>query len=112
MKKYSVYQTMFLGVVDVPNSVNGDDAIIEYMNKNDAWPDKFMEPVDTELVEHRIKEHKMKQAKCIHEYMGCTIYNCDINSSGMRWSAIGKNGMLKADTLRGIKKLIKEDVQL
>lgn len=54
----------------------------------------------------------MKQAKCIHKYMGCIIHHCNINSSGMRWSAIGKNGMLKADTLRDIKKLIKEDVQL
>lgn len=45
----------------------------------------------------------------VREYMGVCIYPCEINASGMRWYALGKDGYLKADTLAGIKQLIKQD---
>lgn len=42
-------------------------------------------------------------------YMNITIFPAAYNASGIRWNAIGKNGILKADTLAGIKQLIKAD---
>lgn len=44
-------------------------------------------------------------------YKGYIIERCGINSSGMRWTALGANGYLKADTLTGIKELINEDIR-
>ena len=44
-------------------------------------------------------------------YRGYIIERAGINSSGMRWSALGTDGYLKADTLSGIKELIKEDIR-
>ena len=43
-------------------------------------------------------------------YKGYIIDRCAPNSSGMRWSARGIDGYLKADTLTGIKALIREDI--
>lgn len=44
-------------------------------------------------------------------YFGVTIWKAGVNSSGMRWSAINPNGgMFRADTLAGIKELIKEEM--
>lgn len=45
----------------------------------------------------------------VREYMGVFIYPCGINASGMRWYALGREGYLKANTLAGIKQLIKQD---
>ena len=44
-------------------------------------------------------------------YKGYIIERCGINSSGMRWTTLGANGYLKADTLAGIKELINEDIR-
>ena len=44
-------------------------------------------------------------------YKGYIIERCGINSSWMRWTTLGTNGYLKADTLSGIKELIKEDIR-
>lgn len=42
-------------------------------------------------------------------YMGVNIYRASLNSSGIRWNASTGSGLvLKADTLDGIRKLIKE----
>ena len=51
----------------------------------------------------------MKKSANYHVYMGVIIERCGINSSGMRWYALGNNGYLKADTLSGIKELIKNE---
>lgn len=45
-------------------------------------------------------------------YMGVNIYRAGLNSSGIRWNASTGSGLvLKADTLDGIKTLIKEQVK-
>jgi hypothetical protein len=45
----------------------------------------------------------------IKEYKGILILPADRNSSGIRWTARLANGdLLRADTLQGIKELIKE----
>lgn len=49
-----------------------------------------------------------KQMNTVRRYMGINIYRVGINSSGMRWTANAGNGRLLADTLVGIKQLIKE----
>lgn len=46
--------------------------------------------------------------KIMRSYMGINIYPAGPNSSGMRWWALGPTGQLRADTLEGIKNLIKE----
>ena len=44
----------------------------------------------------------------VRTYMGVFIERADINSSGIRWTAFVQGaGTLKADTLQGIKQLIK-----
>jgi len=40
-------------------------------------------------------------------YRGARIYECNINSSGMRYFAYLNGKAIRADTLRGIKNLIK-----
>lgn len=44
-------------------------------------------------------------------YRGVFIWRCSPNSSGMRWHTVGSvhGGNLKADTLDGIKALIRHD---
>lgn len=40
-------------------------------------------------------------------YMGVNIYRASLNSSGIRWTADAGSGSLRADTLGGIKELIR-----
>lgn len=44
-------------------------------------------------------------------YRGIIIDRCGRNASGMRWNALTPAGMLRADTLAGIKELIRTAVQ-
>lgn len=44
-------------------------------------------------------------------YRGVIIERCGHNASGMRWNALTPAGMLRADTLAGIKELIRMAVQ-
>jgi len=54
----------------------------------------------------------MMQSTEIREYMGTNIYSCELNSSGMRWYASSrKGGYLRADTLYGIKELIRREAR-
>lgn len=41
-------------------------------------------------------------------YKGINVYPADRNSSGIRWTALGPNGRLRADTMQGMKQLITE----
>ena len=41
-------------------------------------------------------------------YRGVNIYPAGPNTSGIRWYAHGSAGFLRADTLAGIKQLIRE----
>lgn len=43
-------------------------------------------------------------------YKGHFISRCAINSSGMKYLSMTKNGIMKSDTLKGIKKLISANV--
>jgi len=52
-----------------------------------------------------------KRKWTVKVYMGYHIFPCGWNSSGMRWSSIGMNGMLRSDTLKGVKALIKAEAQ-
>lgn len=47
MAKFRVYQTMFLGTIEVPEGIKNENNVIEYMNKNDNWPEEFLEPIET-----------------------------------------------------------------
>lgn len=43
-------------------------------------------------------------------YRGVFIYPCEPNSSGMRWWALVNGaGLLRADTLDGIRRLIRQN---
>lgn len=42
----------------------------------------------------------------IRFYKGHLIERAGISSSGIRWTTLGANGYLRADTLSGIKRLI------
>lgn len=44
-------------------------------------------------------------------YFGVNIYPADMNSSGIRWVATYEGEKLRADTLSGIKSLIKNRVK-
>ncbi len=39
-------------------------------------------------------------------YRGILIHKAGSNSSGIRWTAFTQNGIVRADTLKGIKMLI------
>ena len=43
----------------------------------------------------------------IRRYMGVNIYRVGVSASGIRWSANAGSGSLRADTLAGIKGLIR-----
>ena len=43
-----------------------------------------------------------------HIYMGCNITRASRNSAGLRWESFTPKGRVRADTLVGIKQLIKE----
>lgn len=45
--------------------------------------------------------------KPYYEYKGYFIFPCKANSSGMKYYTLTDNGIVKADTLKGIKELIK-----
>ena len=47
----------------------------------------------------------------LRECLGVTIYPCDTSVDGMRYCAHTKNGLVRADTLAGIKELIKYDLK-
>ena len=51
----------------------------------------------------------MKNKRKVHTYMGVNIYPAGVNSSGVRWHTIAPT--LRADTLAGIKQLIKERIK-
>ena len=54
----------------------------------------------------------MMRSTKIRKYMGTNIYPCELNSSGMRWYAIPRKcGCLRADTLCGIKELIRREAR-
>ena len=42
-------------------------------------------------------------------YRGYEIYKCDVNSGGMKYYTRTNNGILRADSLEGIKRLIRRD---
>jgi hypothetical protein len=44
----------------------------------------------------------------VYSYRGVFIYRASMNSSGIRWHTISPN--LRADTLAGIKRLIRENL--
>jgi len=46
----------------------------------------------------------------MRQYMGVTIERAGMNASGIRWTAsMGTGRVLKADTLAGIKELIRRE---
>ena len=45
----------------------------------------------------------------VRTYKGYDIFPCERNASGMKYYCLGINGILRADTLAGIKQLINED---
>lgn len=54
------------------------------------------------------REKKKKKGALVREYMGVSILSAGPNSSGIRWNAnMGIGITLKADTLQGIKELIR-----
>ena len=44
----------------------------------------------------------------IIKYMDINIERCNINSSGIKYNALTEWGMVKSDTIKGIKSMIKE----
>lgn len=44
----------------------------------------------------------------VHTYMGIIITRTSPNGSGIRWHAFGPKGQLRADTLAGMKRLIRD----
>jgi hypothetical protein len=59
----------------------------------------------------RVVERERQQASAVvplvHTYRGVNIHPCAPNSSGMRWWAIVGFANLRADTLAGVKELIR-----
>lgn len=46
-----------------------------------------------------------------YTYMGVLITRAGLNSSGIRWHAFGPNGQLRAETLEGMRQLIREQLE-
>ena len=44
-------------------------------------------------------------------YMGCLIERAPRNASGMRWVSLTPQGYMRADTLAGVKRLIRAAVR-
>ena len=44
-------------------------------------------------------------------YLGVTLWPADRNASGVRWEATLNHRRLRADTLAGIKALVKDEVE-
>jgi len=59
----------------------------------------------------RIKLKKKGQKYEDRNYLGVNIYPADENASGMRWVALTPSGTVRADTLAGIKRLIKANTE-
>jgi hypothetical protein len=66
-------------------------------------------PGDVELLEAAGIPEFSKKRDYKRQYMGVTIDRAGRNSSGIRWTALGTDGYLRADTLAGIKQLIKKN---
>jgi hypothetical protein len=62
--------------------------------------DVFTLPVDQQKVLYQVPPPP-------RVYMGVIIHRTEINASGMRWYALTDNEGMRADTLAGIKRLIK-----
>jgi hypothetical protein len=60
------------------------------------------------LVAERQRAHASAPEREVHTYRGINIHPCAPNSSGMRWWALVGNQNLRADTLEGVKSLIRE----
>lgn len=45
-------------------------------------------------------------------YMGCYIHRAVPNASGIRWHAFTPSGQVRADTLAGVKRLIRDAVKV
>jgi hypothetical protein len=50
-------------------------------------------------------------AKRHREYFGCTIWYADTPGSSLRWSSETGYRRVAADTLEGVKKLIRDDMK-
>jgi hypothetical protein len=70
---------------------------------------KHIEPDDVELLEAAGVSEFPEETEAIRQYMGTNIYRAGMNGSGIRWYAHGDGGFLRADTLTGIKQLIKKN---
>jgi len=57
MRKFRIYQIMFLGTVEVPDSAFDRDTdfmeedVIAHMDLNDCWPEDYLEPIETIIEE-------------------------------------------------------------
>lgn len=47
--RFRVYQKMYLGDVEVPDGIEEEAEVIDYMNDKDCWPEDFLEPIDTSI---------------------------------------------------------------
>ena len=70
---------------------------------------KHIEPDDVELLEAAGVPEFPEETEAIRSYMGTNIYRAGMNGSGIRWYANAGTGGLRADTLAGIKQLIKKN---
>ncbi len=50
----------------------------------------------------------MNRKREMWTYKGVNVYPAEINSSGIRWYALGFGGTLKADTKESMRQLITE----
>jgi len=63
MRTFRIYQTMYLGQVEVPDEVFDDGVelpddcpeckVVAWMNDNDTWPEDCLEPVDSYVKEDK-----------------------------------------------------------
>lgn len=61
-------------------------------------------------IAYMIKTQTNKKDYKMREYKGYDIFPSDYNASGIKWYAYSNNGgKLRADTLKGIKRLITEE---
>lgn len=57
----------------------------------------------------RLRREKMSRIKhAHHDYMGCVITRNDAPGHRLRWSALTPGGSVAADTLAGVKALIRD----
>lgn len=60
--------------------------------------------------ERNAKRHNPENS-VMRIYMGCIIERALRNSSGMRWVSLTPQGYVRADTLAGVKRMIRKAVQ-